>query len=157
MGRGLAYEISDDPKALDSMDTDSIELNAQALEIDYCGTMDAEAKAKAQKKLCDLFKSKGATVSKEGKIPSISGVTAAVKENYFRERYEKMKKLAAGITLEAFSSDPYDASLYNLTNTIYQQWSDVVYFNGVIYNMDTFVRNMQADKTYFLGNIIHMH
>lgn len=157
MGRGYAYEITDDPATINSMDKDSIESHAEGLEIDYCSDMGDESRAKTKKKFCDLLKSKGAIISESKGIPSITGVTSGVKQNYFKERFEKMQKLASGITLEAFASDPYDTSLYTLSNMIHQQWSDVVYFNGVIYDMDTFIRNMQEDKTYFIGNIIHMH
>ena len=157
MGRGLAYEISDNVANLNSMDKDTIEANAPALEIDYCLPMDPEAKAKAQKKLCEIFKAKGAIIAKDGNIYSITNVDKLVKENYFRERYEQMRKISASITLESFASNPYDSSLYNLVNAVYQQWSDIVYFNGVIYTMDSFIRSMEAKTTYFIGNIVYMN
>ena len=157
MGRGYAYEITDDPATINSMDTDSIENHAEGLEIDYCSEMGDESRDKTRKKFCEMLKSKGATISETKGILSITGVTSSVKQNYFKDRFDKMKKLAAGITLEAFASDPYDTTLYTLSNTIHQQWSDIVYFNGIIYDLDTFIRNMQDDKTYYVGNIIHMH
>jgi predicted metalloendopeptidase len=119
--------------------------------------MSDTTKAKAQKKLCEIFKAKGATIAKNGDVYSITNVTKSVKEDYFRERYEQMRKIASGITLESFASNPYDSSLYNLVNAVYQQWSDIVYFNGVIYTMDSFIRSMEADTTYFIGNIVYMH
>ena len=154
--RGYAYEITDDPNALNSMDKDSIESHSESLEIDYCSNMGSEAKTKASTAFCKKLKASGAEIT-AGKTPAISKVTSEVKQNYFKDRYEKMRKLAAGITLEAFASDPYDTNLYNLSTAIHNQWSDIVYFNGIIYDMDTFIRNMDADKTYYLGNIIYMH
>lgn len=93
----------------------------------------------------------GAVVGKEDDIPYII-FTKECKENYFRDRFTKVKKMVADMDLDEFSN----SDLFTLRDTIQDNWGDMAYEDSMI-PFDQFIRTAIPDTKYYIGNIIHLH
>lgn len=93
----------------------------------------------------------GAVVGKEDDIPYII-FTKECKENYFRDRFTKVKKMVADMDLDEFSN----SDLFTLRDTIQDNWGDMAYEDSMI-PFDQFIRTAIPDAKYYIGNIIHLH
>lgn len=93
----------------------------------------------------------GAVVGKEDDIPYII-FTKECKENYFRDRFAKVKKMVADMDLDEFSN----SDLFTLRDTIQNNWGDMAYEDSMI-PFDQFIRTAIPDAKYYIGNIIHLH
>lgn len=81
-------------------------------------------------------------------------MTDDIKRDYFKTRYEEMKRLVSKITLDEFALD----DPYTLRFTIANTYGNAAYYNGIFYPLDSFVRNAQSGKTYYVGNtLVMMH
>lgn len=69
----------------------------------------------------------GAVVGKEDDIPYII-FTKECKENYFRDRFAKVKKMVADMDLDEFSN----SDLFTLRDTIQDNWGDMAYEDSMI-------------------------
>lgn len=69
----------------------------------------------------------GAVVGKEDDIPYII-FTKECKENYFRDRFTKVKKMVADMDLDEFSN----SDLFTLRDTIQDNWGDMAYEDSMI-------------------------
>ena len=93
----------------------------------------------------------GAVVGKEDDIPYII-FTKECKENYFRDRFAKVKKMVADMDLDEFSN----SDLSTLRDTIQDSWGDMAYEDSMI-PFDQFIRTAIPDAKYYIGNIIYLH
>ena len=93
----------------------------------------------------------GAVVGKEDDIPYII-FTKECKENYFRDRFAKVKKMVADMDLDEFSN----SDLFTLRDTIQDNWGDMAYEDSMI-PFDQFIRTAIPDAKYYIGNIIRLH
>ena len=93
----------------------------------------------------------GAVVGKEDYIPYII-FTKECKENYFRDRFTKVKKMVADMDLDEFSN----SNLFALRDTIQDNWGDMAYEDSMI-PFDQFIRTAIPDAKYYIGNIIYLH
>ena len=93
----------------------------------------------------------GAVVGKEDDIPYII-FTKECKENYFRDRFTKVKKMVADMDLDEFSN----SDLFTLRDTIQDNWGDMAYEDSMI-PFDQFIRTAIPDAKYYIGNIIHLN
>ena len=93
----------------------------------------------------------GAVVGKEDDIPYII-FTKECKENYFRDRFTKVKKMVADMDLDEFSN----SDLFTLRDAIQDNWGDMAYEDSMI-PFDQFIRTAIPDTKYYIGNIIHLH
>lgn len=72
------------------------------------------------------------------------------KENYFKERLEKLKDRVSKITLEDF----YDSAVtYGLVKLINDKYGFYVYLDYLM-PLDDFVRKLKGNETFYFGNII---
>lgn len=76
------------------------------------------------------------------------------KGNYFRERFEKMKQLAGGMTLDQFSESKEEVK--HLKLIIDDEFGDAVYFNSSFYTLDDFIRDVEPGMKYFIGNVLRI-
>ena len=93
----------------------------------------------------------GAVVGKEDDISYII-FTKECKENYFRDRFAKVKKIVADMDLDEFSN----SDLFTLRDTIQDNWGDMAYEDSMI-PFDQFIRTAIPDAKYYIGNIIYLH
>lgn len=81
------------------------------------------------------------------------------KENYFRERFEKLKEKINSMTLEEFAKG--DFSLYEIRMLIEEKFGFYVYCKGVycddIMPFDLFVRMMEEERKYYIGGTLDYH
>lgn len=73
-------------------------------------------------------------------------------ENFFKDRFKKMKEAAAKITLREFSTD----DVWRLKNLISDDHGDAVYCNTCFYAEDDFVRTVKMGKKHYLGYVLYM-
>lgn len=93
----------------------------------------------------------GAVVGKEDDIPYII-FTKECKENYFRDRFAKVKKMVADMDLDEFSN----SDLFTLRDTIQDDWGHMAYEDSMI-PFDQFIRTAICDTKYYIGNIIYLY
>ena len=92
-----------------------------------------------------------AVVGKEDDIHYII-FTKECKENYFRDRFAKVKKMVADMDLDEFSN----SDLFALRDTIQDDWGDMAYEDYMM-PFDQFIRTAIHDTKYYIGNIIYLH
>lgn len=74
------------------------------------------------------------------------------KEDYFRDRFTKVKKMVADMDLDEFSN----SDLFTLRDAIQDNWGDMAYEDSMI-PFDQFIRTAIPDAKYYIGNIIYLH
>ena len=73
-------------------------------------------------------------------------------KQYFSERYQQLQQEFAYLTLEDFAKN-----IAGIKELIDDETSDAVWFNSSFYNLDSFVRQIEPDKTYYLyPNVLNM-
>ena len=160
--RGHMFEVATDIDELFSLTENSLYDSVQALEVDYVSNVDKEMQHKLVLDFIHKLESCGAdfeiiTVEEGYECFAVSNITLDVKKNYFKQRFDLMKKLASEITLEEFSDNQNNANLFNLKTSISDDWGDMVYLNYCCYTLDYFIRNADPDFTYYFGNVVYLH
>ena len=92
-------------------------------------------------------------------------ISLDVVRNYFRERFNRFKKLSSEITLDEFCEiNPQNTKLWNTKTALHDSYGDVAYFNGCYYTMDEFMRNVpcllesdDGELKVYIGNVVFMH
>lgn len=79
-------------------------------------------------------------------------ITRECKENYFRDRFAKVKKMVADMDLDEFSN----SDLFTLRDAIQDDWGNMVYEDSMM-PFDQFIRTSIPDTKYYIGNIIYLH
>lgn len=155
MTRGYLYEITDNPDLYDMdrltgvLDQDPTLLN----EFSYGEEPDETEKAKAIKDLLAIFKDAGATITfhNNTQLAHMTFPDTFAKQ-YFSERYQQLQQEFAYLTLEDFAKN-----IAGIKELIDDETSDAVWFNSSFYNLDSFVRQIEPDKTYYLyPNVLNM-
>ena len=169
MGRGYMYEIEEQIHHIGAMDESDFYEEIPALHIDYVQNMSLENQELIRDSFSFTLQSHGASVksvtpdaSDKDLFPhgvyAISNLSEAFKRNFFAERFNTMKKLAAEITLDQFASNASnDIARYLLEKAITDEYGDMVYYQGTYYTVDYFIRNADPTKTYYLGNVVFLH
>lgn len=82
------------------------------------------------------------------------------KEEYFREKFTRLKELVKNLTLEEFS-DSSSITAYSIKDEVESKFGFYVYNNETefIIPFDTFVRELNGtvEETYYFGNTIDYH
>lgn len=155
MTRGYLYEITDNPDLYDMdhltgvLDQDPALLN----EFSYGEEPDETEKAKAIKDLLAIFKDAGATITfhNNTQLAHMTFPDTFAKQ-YFSERYQQLQQEFAYLTLEDFAKN-----VAGIKELIDDETSDAVWFNSSFYNLDSFVRQVEPNKTYYLyPNVLNM-
>lgn len=155
MTRGYLYEITDNPDLYDMdrltgvLDQDPALLN----EFSYGEEPDETEKAKAIKDLLAIFKDAGATITfhNDTQLAHMTFPDTFAKQ-YFSERYQQLQQEFAYLTLDDFAKN-----VAGIKELIDDETSDAVWFNSSFYNLDSFVRQIEPDKTYYLyPNVLSM-
>lgn len=155
MTRGYLYEITDNPDLYDMdrltgvLDQDPALLN----EFSYGEEPDETEKAKAIKDLLAIFKDAGATITfhNNTQLAHMTFPDTFAKQ-YFSERYQQLQQEFAYLTLEDFAKN-----VAEIKELIDDETSDAVWFNSSFYNLDSFVRQVEPNKTYYLyPNVLNM-
>lgn len=155
MTRGYLYEITDNPDLYDMdrltgvLDQDPALLNG----FSYGEEPDETEKAKAIKDLLAIFKDAGATITfhNNTQLAHMTFPDTFAKQ-YFSERYQQLQQEFAYLTLEDFAKN-----VAGIKELIDDETSDAVWFNSSFYNLDSFVRQVEPNKTYYLyPNVLNM-
>ena len=160
--RGHMFEVATDIFELFSLDENSLDDSIQTLGVDYVSNVDKETQHKLVLDLVRNLESCGADfkiiqVFDGYECFAVSNITLEVKKNYYKQRFDLTKNLAAEITLEEFSNNPYNMNLYNLKKSISDDWGDMVRLNYLNFTLDCFIRNADPDFTYYFGNVVYLH
>lgn len=82
------------------------------------------------------------------------------KEEYFREKFTKLKELVKNLTLEEFS-DSSSITAYSIKDEVESKFGFYVYNNETefIIPFDTFVRELNGtvEETYYFGSTVDYH
>lgn len=83
-------------------------------------------------------------------------------EKYFKTRYEKfsecLENVRADLSLESFAKGVFWQRLWELFNTYEDKYDDYVVFDGELYTLDSFLRNVaKPEKEYYIGSILSYH
>ena len=156
------FEVATDIFELFSLDENSLDDSIQTLGVDYVSNVDKETQHKLVLDLVRNLESCGADfkiiqVFDGYECFAVSNITLEVKKNYYKQRFDLTKNLAAEITLEEFSNNPYNMNLYNLKKSISDDWGDMVRLNYLNFTLDCFIRNADPDFTYYFGNVVYLH
>lgn len=166
MGRGYIYEVSDNINFIGSMGEEDFYEDLSALSVDYVANMDKADQDEMREDFLKTLKSHGAHVQLitddtleefPNGVYAVSNLNDIFKKNFFHERYRRMKTLAESITLQQFSIDSFDTTLYNLKNAIVDDYGDMIYLNSSYETLDYFIRNANPQTTYYIGNVVFMH
>lgn len=79
------------------------------------------------------------------------------KEDYFRDRYNKMKEAVEKITLKEFAGVEGQLNLFDIMTAIEDRFGFYVYHEGVLQNMDSFVRLLEPNRPYYFGATLDYH
>jgi hypothetical protein len=159
MARGYIYEISDDLDkfSVNCMDESDFYEDLGSLCIDFVRDVEAET---AENYVCEFLKRIGADwtlenedVCEDGAVYSFV-MSDSLKRAFFIQRFETAQELIEEMTLDEFAcEDPY-----KLRSVIYDDYGDVVYYNGCLYNLDAFIRSAIPGKRYYVGTrVVFMH
>ena len=76
-------------------------------------------------------------------------------EKYFKTRYENVR---ADLSLESFTKGVFWQRLWELSNTYEDKYDDYVVFDGELYTLDSFLRNVaKPEKEYYIGSVLNYH
>lgn len=75
------------------------------------------------------------------------------KESYFKARFKKLQNLIKDMSLAEFANPETKSTIQHLVDNSYD---DAVYFNTSFYTFDTFMRDIEPGKDYYIGNICYM-
>lgn len=83
-------------------------------------------------------------------------------EKYFKTRYEKfsecLENVRADLSLESFTKGVFWQRLWELSNTYEDKYDDYVVFDGELYTLDSFLRNVaKPKKEYYIGSVLNYH
>ena len=83
-------------------------------------------------------------------------------EKYFKTRYEKfsecLENVHADLSLESFTKGVFWQRLWELSNTYEDKYDDYVVFDGELYTLDSFLRNVaKPEKEYYIGSVLNYH
>lgn len=83
-------------------------------------------------------------------------------EKYFKTRYEKfsecLENVRADLSLESFTKGVFWQRLWELSSTYEDKYDDYVVFDGELYTLDSFLRNVaKPEKEYYIGSILNYH
>ncbi|MCD8109991.1 MAG: hypothetical protein LUE14_07820 [Clostridiales bacterium] len=154
--RGYIYEMSTDPKDLGKMD-EELFYDLSDREFNYAENVSREVSDTAIDDLIRSLRKYGATEVWEkdsnGKVLHGFIVDEACKQNYFRQRYEKLKADINNLTLPEFIQG---GAASRLEQAITDRYDDCAYV-GYLQPLDTFIRDAEKGKAYFVGNVAYMH
>lgn len=159
MARGYIYEVCTKIDNIGFMDeSDFYELCGH--EADYFSDLEITQEESERNDFLEDLKKHGVQYGTEEADLRIEGpeeipwviFSQEAKESYFKDRFERMKKLAAEITLEQFATDAY-----NLKRLISDDYGAAVYLNSSFYTLDYFIREAEPGKKYYIGNVVLMH
>lgn len=162
MARGYLYEISNnlDHYPLFSHNADSMYTYC-GTEFEYIENVSKHDTLENQENLTELFKQYGFTISyqenKDTKYTKYTYVSAtiAAKKNYFANRLRWLKEQIKDVTLKEFSNET--TTVHHIQETIEDKYGNAVLLNDSFYSFDTFIRMMEPDVKYYLGNVYLMH
>ena len=162
MGRGYMFEVvdSDDIDSIGCLFEDDLYESLDVLSVDYVSDVDEDDALCNKEYFVEMMKKCGAEIGSEiidnVTYQTFKGLTPEVKEKYFEDKFKKMKTLVEKMTLREFSTDR-ENNVYDLKKAIENDYSDMVYENGRYRTLDSWVRNADPEKTYYLGNVVFLH
>lgn len=155
MTRGYIFEITDkkNKKSLGTMDESDF-CNMSGREFSYVENVPEDERISLVHGLLDrLIDNYGFTAGEDNSGTQFLIATSKAKQNYFAEALKEVKKIVTSMSLERFSEN-VDFLQYLIEDTD----GDAVFFDGSLYrSFDHFVRKMETDKKYYIGNVVLMH
>lgn len=154
MARGYLYEIVKDPERLFCIDADEATLRFAANEFEWSKDLDPDV---PQKDLLKVLEHLGAKIGIDEEGRKQFQISDQVKQNYFRDRFYKMKQIVEKMTLKTFSSD----KIADLQEILEESYDNAVYLGDYEYDkfllFDRFIREAETDAWYYIGTVILMH
>lgn len=154
MARGYLYEIVKEPECLFRMDADEATLRYSENEFEWSEDISAD---EPRKDLMEVLEQLGAKISTDEDGRNYFQISDQVKQNYFRNRFDRLKKIVQEMTLETFSCD----GVSDVQEIVEESYDNAVYLGDYGYDrflsFDWFIREAETDVSYYIGNVILMH
>lgn len=156
MARGYCYEVSSNIEDFPVGDLREDDLYEYAgHNFDYSSDIGEEEQRTLRSDLIGVFNKIGCLLGVEDDIPYVV-FSEQPKWKYFQDRFFKLQEYVKNLSLEEFSNG--DEAKYNICLLTDNVYSDAIYLNGTYYDsFDYFIRNAEAGKKYFLGNVVLLH
>lgn len=159
MARGYLYEISNDLDDYPVFSHNAESMNTYCgTEFDYIENIAESDVLENQKNLTELLEQYGFTTGceedEDTKHTYIS-TTITTQKNYFGNRLRWLKEQVKDITLRDFATET--TTIHSIQEAIEDTYGDAVLLNGSFYSFDSFVRMMESNTKYYLGNVCLMH
>ncbi len=155
MARGYCYEAVTDVDSAGFLSEEDL-YDYAGKEFDYTEDLSADRNNETVLQFVEELALSGAyTTHRTGKDNlQIYGISFSkkAKEHYFETRLQRAKQILNNISLSDFASDSME--LYRLRQEISHTDRDMVYLDGYLYNLDTFIRNAVPDKTYYISKAV---
>lgn len=148
MARGTFFEVAKEAENLGNMD------ESQFYGSSYAEWFKNEKDPTSLEYLFDNFRNAGFETGFDEEEQYVI-FSECGKMNYFAHRYEHFKKLLKEADLRHFSTDY--CWTHDLIDSITNKWSDAVFFEGILYDMDEFVRAADIGEKYYFGNMVIAH
>lgn len=161
--RGYLYEISKDPKDLNSIDPDMFG-EFYGREFDYAAYMsDPEQTGKIRKMFLYMLQGFGFQTNYQDvkdfskDILQVSMPSVTARETYFKNRLKELKNDVNKLSLENFASDIGIVS--GIIELIEDDNDDMVYNPDTqdLMLLDYFIRTMEPNTVYYIGQILYLH
>ena len=151
--RGYIYEVTSEINNIGFMNESDF-YSLVGVEADYF--VDAEYEDDNVKDYLEGWKKYGAETGIEKnddgeEIPWII-FNRNARRNFFKNRFDEMKKVATEITLDEFSTD----DICTFKSLIFDNYGDAVYLNSCFYTEDDFIRMAEAGRKYYIGHVVYM-
>lgn len=154
MARGYLYEIVKDPERLFCIDADEATLRFAENEFQWSKNLDPD---EPRKDLLEVLEYFGAKINIDEKGRKQFHISDRVKQEYFRNRFCRLKQVVQKMTLETFSCN----EVSNLQELLEESYDNAVYLGDYEYDkflsFDRFIREAETDALYYIGNVILMH
>lgn len=146
---GHVYELLKEKEVPFPLIADSIAEYA-GTKFSHCKDMEPEDVTEQINDFIKLMKDYGAETGTDDGVPYVI-MSEDVRLNYFKQHFERFKKVASEINAVA----DFVSKIDTLSDCIDDSISDCIY-NGSLYSMDSWFKNAEMTK-YYIGNVIFVH
>lgn len=148
MARGYLFTVAEEKDSIPNINADGMALGSESWQAEWFEDL------KTDFVLESTLSSLGAAFKKaeDGLYTATFG--SGVKEKYFKARYEKFKKLSSELSFKDFTS----SDLLEIKSAMEDGYGNaVIDEENCFHTFDSWLREMEPEKTYWFGNVILMH
>lgn len=166
--RGFMIEVTTDIKNIGFLSEEDLSDSIEALAVDFVANASQEVAERERKSFVEMVKAFGGETGFERIEPDDDGevcevpyvvITDDVKRNYFRSMLERLRKLAASISLDQFAGiDAGNYKLIEIKHAVQDDYGDMVYLENMYhYALDEFMRVVVDGTKCYIGNVVLLH